>query len=91
MTQKLEINRMPATAASAKDFLADLDLQIAELDHALTLAKTLRGAVARTFGIDRRDGGSPMQQLLDSSTRALTEVDQEQLERELEITTRDGL
>ena len=91
MTQKLEIILMPATADSAKSFVADLDRQIAELDHALSLAKALRGSVARTFGIDRREGGTQMQRMLDNANRSMTEIDSEAqnaLEAELEIKTR---
>jgi hypothetical protein len=91
MNQKLEINLMPATADSAKSFLGNLDRQIAELDNALTLAKTLRGAVARTFGIDRRDGATPMQRIIDGANRSLTEVEHDALESELEVVVVDHL
>ena len=84
MRQKLEIKLLPATTASAEAFIADLDKQIAELEEALYIAKTARGAVARTFGLDRRDG-TFVEKLGDGAKRAETEIDADQLERELEI------
>lgn len=88
MTHKLEINRMSVTADAAVVFVASLDQQIEELDAALTLTKQVRGTVARAFGIDRRDGATDLQKLLDASTRSIHEIEietQDALERELEI------
>jgi hypothetical protein len=88
MTQNLEVNLLPATEAAARTFLADLDRQIEELDTALTLAKQVRGTVARAFGVDRRDGGTHIQRLVDSANRSMTEIDaesQDALERALDI------
>lgn len=82
MRQKLEISLVSATETSAKTFVADLDLQIAELEENLHLLKTARGAVARTFGLDRRDG-TFVQQLVDGAKRAETEISEEALERAL--------
>ena len=84
MRQKLEITLIPSTENSAKAFVADLDLQIAELEENLYLLKTARGAVARTFGMDRRDG-SFVENLVDSATRASTEIDEDDLNRALSI------
>lgn len=84
MRQKLEINLLGTTEHSAKSFVGDLDRQIAELEENLHLLKTARGAVARTFGLDRRDG-SYVEKLVDGAKRAETEVDEEELERELTI------
>lgn len=84
MRQKLEISLVSATESSAKTFVADLDRQIAELEENLHLLKTARGAVARTFGLDRREG-SFIEKLVDSAKRSETEIDEESLERELSV------
>lgn len=82
---KLDVTLLPVTGDAARSFVSSLDRQIEELDAALTLAKQVRGTVARAFGIDRREGGTPIQQLVDAASRSMTEIDQDQLERDLAL------
>lgn len=84
MRQKLEISLVSATESSAKTFVADIDRQIAELEENLHLLKTARGTVARTFGLDRREG-TFIEKLVDGAKRSETEIDEESLVRELSV------
>jgi hypothetical protein len=91
LTDKLEIKLMPTTAEAGQRFIRALDAQIEELELALIQTKELRTHAARTFGVDRREGGTQMQRLLDASSRALTEVEaraQDALEAELDVERR---
>lgn len=68
--QRFEINRVDTTHAATVTYVGVIDAQIQELTDKLDLLQKLRGAVARTFGIDRPDGGSFVEKLTAGATRA---------------------
>jgi hypothetical protein len=85
MRQKFEFKLLDATVAGVKQHIETvLDPQIAEAEENLSLLKLARGTLARTFGLDRRDG-SYIEQLVDGAKRSETELDEEALERELSL------
>jgi len=69
MAKQFEITLTNSTKAAAVVFISELDKQIDELQEQLSLAQTARSAVARTFGIDRRDNVGAVSRLLDSANR----------------------
>jgi len=85
MRQKFELKLLDSTVAGVKEHIETvLDPQIAEMEENLHLLKLARGTLARTFGLDRRDG-SYVEQLVDGAKRAETEIDEGDLDRALSM------
>lgn len=72
MQEKFELELPSRTTAAGADFAKALDAQIMELELRLDQLKTLRGNVARTFGIDR-NAKTPMGQMLEGANRSTFE------------------
>jgi ATP-dependent 26S proteasome regulatory subunit len=67
--QKFEIHGLDVTQAAGMTFVGALDAQIQELKDNLERLHMLRAAVARTFGVDRPDGGSFVEKLTAGANR----------------------
>lgn len=82
---RFAVSGIPETEDAAKRFVESLDRQIAELDNELGKLKTVRGSVARIFGIDRPAQASKMESLLAGANRSMNEASDAELEHELSV------
>jgi len=71
-----EIKGVQNLASHASEFCVDLDAMIVHLESQVELLKLLRGATARTFGIDRPKGGTFVQNLTAGANRSQLESEQ---------------
>jgi hypothetical protein len=58
MQNRFAIELDVATGMAATDFVQKLDEQIAELENQLTLVKSVRSTVARSFDIEEKTAGN---------------------------------
>lgn len=71
-----DINGVSGLKTHASEFCVDLDAMIVHLESQVELLKLLRGATARTFGIDRPKDGSFVQKLTAGANRSQLESEQ---------------
>lgn len=71
-----EIKGISDLLVHGSEFCVDLDAMIIHLEQQVELLKLLRGATARTFGIDRPKEGSFVQKLTTGANRSQLEGEQ---------------